>query len=305
MPENLAARGTYTFLPLEKVIFGTGTVDQVAAEADRLQRERALVVTGRSLATTTTLIKSVEAALGARYGGTYAGIQQHVPESGIADAVRLARDTEVDLLVSVGGGSPIDAAKAVARRLAGEGGEYLPHIAIPTTLSAAEFSHLAGYTDEATRSKTGFADPRATPRVVILDPEMTLPTPMWLWLASGVRALDHAVETLYKSRVSPGERRACRPGHSWSVRIPPALASETGASGGAAGVPVSGLDEFLRASQHPARVKPQPGAADRGDLWRAPRDHLLHHPPARHAGQGRDGGEPARADGTGPRSGSQ
>ncbi|MGH9203982.1 MAG: iron-containing alcohol dehydrogenase, partial [Vicinamibacterales bacterium] len=73
-------------------------------------------------------------------------------------------------------------------------------IAIPTTLSAAEFSHLAGFTDEATKSKTGFADPRTTPRVAILDAEMTLSTPMWLWLASGIRALDHAVETLY----SPG-----------------------------------------------------------------------------------------------------
>ncbi len=163
---------------------------------ERLGGRRALIITGRTLATQTPLIEQVAALLGERYVGTYAGIRQHVPESGIHEAVTLARARQADLLISVGGGSPIDAAKAVSRAL-----NYIPHIAIPTTLSAAEFSHLVGYTDEATRSKTGFADPRATPRVAILDPEMTLATPLWLWLASGIRALDHAVETLY----SPGE----------------------------------------------------------------------------------------------------
>ena len=194
------AQGEYIFLPQEKIIYGAGSLARLASEADRLECRRALVVTGRTLATQTPLIKKVEVVLGARHAATYAGIQQHVPESEIVEATHLGRDFQADVLVSVGGGSPIDAAKAVARALAGSDGAFLPHIAIPTTLSAAEFSHLAGFTDEATKSKTGFADPRAMPRVVILDAEMTLPTPMWLWLASGIRALDHAVETLY----SPG-----------------------------------------------------------------------------------------------------
>ena len=203
------AQGEYTFLPQERVIYGIGSLARLAAEADRLGCRRAWVITGRTLATETHLIRRVEAILGARHAGTFAGIRQHAPESGIVEAARLARASQADLLVSVGGGSPIDAAKAVARALApvrgkrglaGTDGAFPLHIAIPTTLSAAEFSHLAGFTDEATKTKTGFADPRATPRVVILDPEMTLATPLWLWLASGIRALDHAVETLY----SPG-----------------------------------------------------------------------------------------------------
>ncbi len=213
------AQGEYIFLPQEKVIYGAGSLARLAAETDRLACRRALVVTGRTLATQTPLIGAVESLLGARHAGTYADIRQHVPESGIVEATRLAREVQADLLVSVGGGSPIDAAKAIARALAGSDGvmsasapsaslrgssrdaSYIPHIAVPTTLSAAEFSHVAGFTDEATKFKTGFADVRATPRVVILDPEMTLPTPLWLWLASGIRALDHAVETLY----SPGD----------------------------------------------------------------------------------------------------
>jgi alcohol dehydrogenase class IV len=194
------AQGEYIFLPQEKVIFGAGSLARLAAEIDRLGCRRALVITGRTLATQTPLIGRVQSLLGAHHAGIYADIRQHAPESGIAEATRLAREGQADLLVSVGGGSPIDAAKAIARALAGPDGAFVPHIAIPTTLSAAEFSHLAGFTDEATKSKTGFADVRATPRVVILDPEMTITTPMWLWLASGTRALDHAVETLY----SPG-----------------------------------------------------------------------------------------------------
>jgi alcohol dehydrogenase class IV len=200
MPELTPAQGAYTFLPLEKVIYGADSLAQLPAEVDRLGCQRAFVMTGRTLATQTPLVKGVEALLEARHASTYAGIQQHTPESGISEAAHLARSHQADLLISVGGGSPIDAAKAVARTLAGSDGEFLPHIAIPTTLSAAEFSHLAGFTDETRKAKTGFADPRATVRVVILDPEMTLLTPMWLWLSSGIRAMDHAVETLY----SPG-----------------------------------------------------------------------------------------------------
>ncbi|HJW89966.1 MAG TPA: iron-containing alcohol dehydrogenase [Anaerolineales bacterium] len=206
MQTHEAQRGEYNFLPLEKVIFGAGCASQIAAEADRLGCRRALVITGQSLATRTPLIRKIEGLLGTRHAATFSDIRQHVPESGIAQAVELARACKVDLLVSVGGGSPIDAAKAVAHRLAQQAASnaaYLPHIAISTTLSAAEFSHLAGFTDESRKAKTGFQDPRATPRVVILDPEMTLHTPAWLWLASGMRAIDHAVETLYTPGYHP------------------------------------------------------------------------------------------------------
>lgn len=200
-------QGESVFLPLEKVIFGASCLARLPAELDRLGSQRAMIITGRSLATQTALIQRVESLLGGRHLLTYTGIRQHVPESGIVEAVQLARQKKVNILVSVGGGSPIDSAKSIARRLHDEGIRmgsdlpYLPHIAIPTTLSAAEFSHVAGYTDEVKKSKAGITDPHITPRVVFLDPEMTLMTPMWLWLSSGIRSLDHAIETLY----SPGD----------------------------------------------------------------------------------------------------
>jgi alcohol dehydrogenase class IV len=198
--------GEFSSLPLEKVHFGAGSLATLAGEVDLLKAHRVIVITGRSLAKKTPLIRQVETILGPRHSATFSEIQQHVPESGINAAFRLAIECNADLLVSVGGGSPIDAAKAVSYKLAGpqEGNQhlsrFLPHIAISTTLSAAEFSHSAGFTDERTHSKTGISDPNITPRVVILDPEVTIWTPQWLWLASGVRSVDHAIETLY----SPG-----------------------------------------------------------------------------------------------------
>ncbi|MGD2077352.1 MAG: iron-containing alcohol dehydrogenase [Chloroflexota bacterium] len=199
----MTAYDTYRFLPLEKVIHGPGSVNQLPSEADRLGGRRVLIITGRTLANETPLVAKLESLLGERHAGTFTGIQQHVPESGIVAASQLARQVNADLLISFGGGSPVDATKSVARAIAAEGGQLLPHVALPTTLSAAEFSHMAGYTDEEAQAKTGFRDPMVTPRVVILDPELTLFTPPWLWSASGIRALDHAVETLYSPGTHP------------------------------------------------------------------------------------------------------
>ena len=202
-----AAAGVYTFLPTEKVYYGAGSLSHLPSELGRLGCRRAFIITGRTLAEKTPLIKTVEGLLGVNHVGTFAGIRQHAPESGIDEALRQVQECQADVLISVGGGSPIDAAKAVAYKLAYQVGRakpgrdaFLSHIAVPTTLSAAEFSASAGFTDELHKSKTGLADPNLAPRTVILDAQMTLATPMQLWLASGIRSLDHAVETLY----SPG-----------------------------------------------------------------------------------------------------
>ncbi len=214
--DAMGLRGEYTFLPQEHVLFGAGSLEGLAGEVERVGGRRVLVITGRSLATRTTVIDVVTRALGPLHVATFDGIGEHAPREGVARAVAAARAHAADTLVSVGGGSPIDAAKAVALELSGDGdggagaGVIPPHIAIPTTLSAAEFSHLAGVTDEAggpgaRPAKAGFADPRVAPRGVILDAALTLSTPERLWLSSGIRALDHAVETLYAPGTHPIE----------------------------------------------------------------------------------------------------
>jgi maleylacetate reductase len=107
--------------------------------------------------------------------------------------------------VSFGGGSPIDAAKMLAVRIADRdirAPRGLPHIAMPTTLSAAELAAGAGFTDEA-GNKAGMRDPRLLPDAVIYDAELTLATPMTLWLSTGIRALDHAVEGFLADGIHP------------------------------------------------------------------------------------------------------
>ena len=179
--------GTHKFLPTERVHFGVGSLENIEEEAR--SADRAFVVTGRSLYEKTDLIRRVEKLLGEKYVGTFPGISQHTPGSTVEQAAGEAEMAAADLLVSVGGGSVVDGTKAVARQLG-----YPKHIAVPTTLSAAEWAHRAGVTDEEAGRKGGFADERAAPPVVILDPEATVFTPERLWLSTGIRALDHAVE---------------------------------------------------------------------------------------------------------------
>lgn len=71
-----------------------------------------------------------------------------------------------------------------------------PIICIPTTLSAAEYSSFAGAVDDRTHHKRGFGHADGSPKVVILDPALAKLTPEWVWISTGVRSIDHCVETI-------------------------------------------------------------------------------------------------------------
>ena len=196
--------GEYSYLPIERVHFGQRSIGRLSEELDRLGSSRPFLVTGKTIAEQTDLCQKVEDSAGRKLAGIFSGIKQHAPQSGILEATRQAGLANADALISLGGGSPIDSAKIVVKELSNDFARpALPHIAIPTTLSAAEFSHAAGMTDEGSRRKVGFRDPRLVPRVVFLDPEATVPTPAWLWGSSGIRSLDHAVEAVCSPRHQP------------------------------------------------------------------------------------------------------
>jgi alcohol dehydrogenase len=142
-------------------------------------------------------LQRVQGLVGNRLAGTFTSVRQHSPASVVDQLVLEAERLRTDLFISLGGGSVIDAVKAAALALARDEGSFLPHIALPTTLSAAEFSPFFGVTDDRTRVKSGASNPFLAPQVVFLDVELTALTPDWLWYASGIRALDHAVETVY------------------------------------------------------------------------------------------------------------
>jgi alcohol dehydrogenase class IV len=199
----------FTLSRLERVLSGAGTVASLGTELDRLQRHRAVVVTGSTLGRSLLLTRLTD-ALGARCVRVFTGARQHVPESAVSELVTVIEQTEADCLVSFGGGSPIDMTKvalnAALNASAAPGTERDPaivHVSVPTTLSASEYTSVAGVTDETTRIKRGVVDSRATARVVICDPELTQATPDWLWGATGMRALDHAIEVMYAARHHP------------------------------------------------------------------------------------------------------
>src|SRR5205823_1413470 len=77
------------------------------------------------------------------------------------------------------------------------------HVAIPTTLSAAELSGLAGFTTEHEREKVGLRGAALIPSSVFFDAQLSLQTPLDLWLSTGIRAVDHAVETLLAAGSHP------------------------------------------------------------------------------------------------------
>ncbi len=204
MRESGTLSGEYSYLPIERVHFGQKSIGKLSPELDRFGSKRPFLITGKSIAEQTDLCRNVEKSSGRKLAGIFSEVKQHAPESGILEAARQAKLANADSLVSLGGGSPIDATKIVVKQLSGDFARpALPHIAIPTTLSAAEFSHAAGMTDEGSRRKVGFRDIRMVPRVVFLDPEVTIPTPSWLWASSGIRSLDHAVEAVYSRKHQP------------------------------------------------------------------------------------------------------
>src|ERR1043166_4144063 len=194
--------GEFTLTPIEQVISGPGSVAEGLARAlDRRGCRRALIVTGQTLSTS-PLVAIITQALGDRFAGIFSAARQHVPASSVAALVDERRRVGADALVSFGGGSPIDTAK-MAVHAALHDAPFPLHVAIPTTLSAGEFTSVAGITDDVTRVKRAVLDSRLAPRVVFTDPAVTVETPAWLWTATGIRALDHAIESSYSSRHHP------------------------------------------------------------------------------------------------------
>lgn len=191
----------------------------VAAEdiARRAGASRVFVMTTKSLAEGAAADLAEE--LGELCVGVFSDIPAHSPRTAVIAGARAARAANADLLLALGGGSVIDATKAMLIALwagletieamdpyrAGRGGDRearhaltptLRMVAAPTTLSAAEFTTLAGITDVGRGGKEGFAHKDLAPIGIILDPELTRSTPPQLWFSTGMKAIDHAVEQL-------------------------------------------------------------------------------------------------------------
>ncbi len=219
--------GSFSVTAHERIIFGQPAGEAVVAEAERIGARRVFVTSTRSLAQKQDgPLQRLVKALGARHVGTHSAISAHSPREDVVAGANAARAARADLLVAVGGGSVIDATKAMLLCLwmgldspdamepyclgfertkqspVTPPSDPVRMIAVSTTLSASEFTENAGITQSATNTKQSFRHRLFAPRVVILDPAATLDTPDWLLYCTGIRSVDHAVENFCNPKAS-------------------------------------------------------------------------------------------------------
>jgi len=182
---------TYEALP-SRVVFGAGSLQQLAREIERLGAKRALVLCTPEQA---AMAQRVAELLGERAAGIFAKAVMHVPIESAREARDEARRLGADCAVAIGGGSTTGLGKAIALD------SGLPILAIPTTYAGSEMTSIYGLTDAGVK-KTG-RDPRVLPRTVIYDPELTLGLPLRMTVTSALNAIAHAAEGLYAFDANP------------------------------------------------------------------------------------------------------
>ncbi len=211
----------FHYFDIERVISGTPFDRAVADEAERLGARHVYAVVGGTLSRETDTVDRLKTALGDRLAGVCNRMASHSPIDQVVDAANDARANDADLIISVGGGSVTDGSKLIVLCLANDvhdtdtlkrytaTGDLEPkaptvrQVAVPTTLSGGEFNISAGGTDPVRHLKQIYRHPLHVPRSVILDPALTVHTPEWLWLSTGIRAVDHVTEDLCSINAAP------------------------------------------------------------------------------------------------------
>lgn len=220
----MAMTGVYRYPHMDQVVFGKPCAEALAEETARIGANKVFIVASGTLNRTSDVVKNVVAKLGNRHAGTWDRIAAHTPRTDCVAAANAAREAGADLIATVGGGSVTDAGKMIQLCLANDVSKpeqlddykrvtnanpptrkelkapTVRQISVPTTLSAGEFNAGAGCTDTATKKKESYFHSLHVPRVVILDPAATAHTPLWLFLSSGIRAVDHAAEDICSPR---------------------------------------------------------------------------------------------------------
>ncbi len=181
----------YEALP-GRVIFGSGTLAQLAGAIEALGCRRALLL---STPGHRPALEALAGRLGPLAAGLFAGAVMHTPVEVTQDALAALEAAQADCLVALGGGSTIGLAKALALRT------DLPQLAIPTTYAGSEATPVLGQT-EAGR-KTTLRSMKVLPEVILYDVDLTLSLPPALSAMSGLNAIAHGMEALYAQERNP------------------------------------------------------------------------------------------------------
>ena len=224
----------FEFATPPRIIFGAGKLREIGPLAAALGR-RALVVTGSTSARAAPLLEMLAAA-----GVACASF----PVSGepttdlVRQGVRQARDAGCDMVIGIGGGSVIDAGKAIAALLtnAGDPLDYLevigrglaltqpaaPCIAVPTTAGAgAEVTRNAVLASPEHRVKVSLRSPLILPRLALVDPELTYDMPPAVTASTGLDALTQLIEPFVSRRANPLTDAFCQQGMTRAARSLP------------------------------------------------------------------------------------
>ena len=233
----MAKAGEYRFIAQERVIFGRPAAEAVRDEAERRGASRVFLVASKTLSRETDEVDRIRTALGEKAVGLFDETVAHVPRESVLALAETVRSAAPDLIVTIGGGTPIDTVKVMLVALAenvdtveafdnfhirvGPDGQVsapavagppMRQIIVPTTLSGAEFSNLGAAIDQKSQIKHLYTGREIGGDAVILDPEISVHTPDWLWLSTGMRAVDHAVESLCSKAPQPFTDATCSRG---------------------------------------------------------------------------------------------
>lgn len=208
----------YVFQAPTRVVFGKDAVQQVGRAIADLGGRRALVVTDRGVVGAGLLAPVLASLSAADVAHVVFDAVEPNPSIGTVERARgTYRSESCDAIIAVGGGSPMDVAKAVGI-LATNGGEIQdyegkpeavkadlpPFLCVPTTCgTGSEVTPFAVITDEERHWKMSIASVREVPRVAIIDPDLFVQMPAALIAATGMDALTHAIESYTNREVQP------------------------------------------------------------------------------------------------------
>ncbi len=208
---------SFSFELPTKIEYGIGVVERLAEIIKALNAESLLVVTDKGIRNS-GLLKRISNLLDANKleHNIFDNVEPNPKDYNVQEGAEMAKWLNPDCLVTVGGGSPIDCAKAIAvvarqggaaRDYVGPdkiGGDVLPLIAIPTTAgTGSEVTFSSVITDSQEKYKFSIKDPKIAPKVALVDPEMTLTMPPGLTAATGMDALTHAIEGFTANAAEP------------------------------------------------------------------------------------------------------
>jgi len=205
------------YLAPTRLLYGPGTLSQLGQEVKNMGGSSVLIVSDQGIARAGLLEGVIEPLSQAGIPAeTFIDVPVDPGVACISQGVELLQALQADLIVGVGGGSPMCAAKAIALVATNGGtirdyvgfGQFsqspLPTVCIPTTAgSGTEVSAVTIITDEEQHVKMAIGSPLAYPPLAILDPELLISLPFWQAAASGVDALSHAIEACLTTQATP------------------------------------------------------------------------------------------------------